>query len=148
MLSFRLSDSPLCSYALSREKNKCQLIYATAHGMALSSEVAILNHTTPEHTTLPLSANGRPLLWFDSNWDRNNEPDMTAPRGMFCAVLSAIPPVVVKTGRTQPMRARDGEEREAVEVELLLHEDQLSRQCWSCGRCETETDGQSWRMPR
>jgi hypothetical protein len=148
MLIFHSSDAPLCYYALSREKNKYQLVYATANGMASSREVAILNHTTPEDAALTLSANGHPLLWFDSNWDRNNAPNMVAPRGMLSAVLAAEPPVIRKTGRTQPMHGRDGEEREAVEVELLLSEDQLSYRCWSCGHYETETDVQSGRMTR
>jgi hypothetical protein len=59
---------------------------------------------------------------------------------MHSIVLAAMPPVLAKTGRTQPMRERNGEEREAVEVELLLSEDQLSHKCWSCGHNETHVD--------
>jgi hypothetical protein len=148
MLIFQSSDATFFSYAISREKNKYQLVFAAAYGMAPSREVAILNYTTPEDATRPLSANGRPLLWFDSDWDRYNKPDITAPRGILSTVLTATPPVIVKTGRTQPMRGRDGEEREAVEVELLLGEDQLSHKCWNCGHYETDTDVQSERMAR
>jgi hypothetical protein len=50
------------------------------------------------------------------------------PRGMLSAMLATEPPVIKKPGRTQPMRGRDGEEREpgALEVELLLSEDLTS----------------------
>jgi hypothetical protein len=140
MLIFHSSDFSFLSYAISREKQKYQLVFAPAYGMVPGRDVAILNYTTPDDAILPRSANGRPLLWFDSNWDRNNQPDMTAPRGMLSVVLTARPPVIAKTGRTRPMRGRDGQEREAVEVELLLSEDQLSHQCWSCGRFESDTD--------
>jgi hypothetical protein len=148
MLIFHSEDAPLFLYAISRQKRKYQLVYAPAYGMASSREVAILNHTTPEDAALSLSANGRPLFWLDSDWDRENEPSISAPRGMHSLVLAAMPPVIVKTGRTRPMRERNGEEREAVEVELLLSEDQLSHQCWSCGHYETDVDIMWARMPR
>jgi hypothetical protein len=61
-------------------------------------------------------------------------------QGMHSLVLAAISPVIVKTGRTRPIRERNGEGCEAVEVELLLSEDQLSHQCWSCGHYETDVD--------
>jgi hypothetical protein len=132
----------------SRKKNKYRLVFAPAYGMVPGRDVAILNYTTSDAATLPTSTCGRPLLWFDSDWDRYNKPDITAPRGILSTVLAATPPVIAMTGRTQPMRGRDGEEREAVEVELLLSEDQLSHQCWSCGHYETDTDVQSGRMAR
>jgi hypothetical protein len=148
MLIFHSSDFSFFSYAISREKQKYQLVFAPAYGMVPGRDVAILNYTTPDEAVLPRSARGRPLLWFDSNWDRNNAPNMTAPRGILSVVLTAMPPVIAKTGRTQPMRGRDGEEREAVEVELLLSEDQLSHKCWSCGRFESDTDILVGRMAR
>jgi hypothetical protein len=148
MLIFHSEADPLFVYAISRKKHHYQLVYARAYGMAPSREVAILNYTTPEDAALPLSACGRPLLWFDSDWERYNEPMIGAPREMFSIVLAAVPPVIAKTGRTQPMRGPNGEEREAVEVELLLSEDQLSHRCWSCGNFETDTDIKWARMPR
>jgi hypothetical protein len=148
MLILHSEDAPFFLYAISRQKHKYLLVYAPAYGMAPSREVSALNYTTPEDAALARSANGRPLLWFDSSWDRQNGPSINAPRGMFSFVLAAVPPMIAKTGRTQLMRGRDGEEREAVEVELLLSEDQLSHQCWSCGHYESETDIQWTRMQR
>jgi hypothetical protein len=148
MLIFHSEEDPLFVYAISRKKHHYQLVYARAYGMAPSREVAILNYTTPEDAALPLSANGRPLLWFDSDWERCNEASIGGPREIFSIVLSAMPTVIAKTGRTQPMRGPKGEEREAVEVELLLSEDQLSHQCWSCGHYETDSDIMWARMPR
>jgi hypothetical protein len=148
MLIFHSQDASFFAYAISREKRKYLLVFASAYGMIPLREVAILNYTTPDDAVLPRSVNGRPLLWFDSSWDRHNAPDMTAPRGMLSAVLAAIPPVIAKTGRTRPMHGRDGEEREAVEVELLLREDQLSHKCWSCAHFETDTDILVGRMTR
>jgi hypothetical protein len=148
MLIFHSSDFTFYAYAISRKKNKYRLVFAPAYGMVPGRDVAILNYTTSDVATLPTSTCGRPLLWFDSDWDRYNKPDITAPRGILSTVLAATPPVIAMTGRTQPMRGRDGEEREAVEVELLLSEDQLSHQCWSCGHYETDTDVQSGRMAR
>jgi hypothetical protein len=148
MIVFHSGDASFFAYAISPEERKYLLVFAPAYGMIPLREVAILNYTTPDNAVLPRSVNGLPLLWFDSSWDRHNAPDMTAPRGMLSAVLAGIPPVIAKTGRIRPMHGRDGEECEAVEVELLLREDQLSHKCWSCGHFEADTDIHVGRMTR
>jgi hypothetical protein len=67
MLIFHSEEDLLFVYAISRKKHHYQLVYARAYGMASSRKVAILNYTTPEDDALPLSTNGRPLLWPDSD---------------------------------------------------------------------------------
>jgi hypothetical protein len=66
---------------------------------------------------------------------------------MVRALLDAEPPVVQKTGRTRAT-AINGGDREAVEIELLVDEDDLSRCCYYCGALETTSDVRDGRMER
>jgi hypothetical protein len=131
------------SYAIARKSpNTYILAYARAYGMAASREVAILNAFTPRSNsapTLPLSASGKPLIWIDTDLDRDAR-NLGPEGGVLKALLAAEPPVIQSTGRTRGMHMTEGGLRDAGEVELLLTEDELARVCWYCSAIETETD--------
>ena len=75
-------------------------------------------------------------MWLDADLDRN----FGASEGVFAAPKAADPQVIQPTGRTQRMYAKQGGERDAHEVELILDEDQLVCCCWCCNTLEVDTD--------
>ena len=112
------------------------VIFARAYGMAETRVYAVLNVSTPRSTIPTFSASGRPLIWLDADLDRN----FGAPGDVLVALKAADTQVIQPTGRTQRMHAKQGGEREAHEVELILDEDRLARCCWYCDALEVDTD--------
>ncbi|KAH9921556.1 uncharacterized protein BXZ73DRAFT_51798 [Epithele typhae] len=122
-----------------RKPNTFLVVFSRAYGMASSRTYAVLNVSTPAAAPASLSPQGRPLIWLDSDLDR--DPRNLGPsKGVLAALLAAEPPVVRATGRTQRMHAAEGGERDAHEVEVLLAGDQLARCCWYCGASELNDD--------
>ena len=112
------------------------IIFARAYGMAATREYAVLNTSTSRSTVPALSAAGHPLMWLDADLDRN----FGASEGVFAALKTADAQIIQPTGRTQRIYAKQGGERDAHEVELILDEDQLARCCWCCDTLEVDTD--------
>ncbi len=92
------------------------LVFARAYGMADTRVYAILNTSTPRSIVLANSAAGHPLIWPDSDLDRN----FGAPGDVLAALKASDTQVIQPAGRTQRMHAKQGGEREAHEVELIL----------------------------
>ena len=122
-----------------KSPNTYLLILARAYGMAATRTYAVLNVSTPRSAPPALSAEGRPLIWLDTDLDRDPR-QLGPPGGVLAALQGAEPPVVRVTGRTQRMRAAEGGEREAHEVELLVDDEQIGRCCWYCGDVELASD--------
>ncbi|KAI1785842.1 hypothetical protein LXA43DRAFT_1036119 [Ganoderma leucocontextum] len=115
------------------------LILARAYGMAATRVHAVLNSSTPSSTIPASSATGHPLIWLDTDLDR--DPRNLGPaEGVLAALKAAETQVVQPTGRVQRMHGEEGGERDAHEVELMLDEDQLARCCWYCAALEVDTD--------
>ncbi len=115
------------------------LILARAYGMAASRVYAVLNSSTPSSTIPASSAAGHPLIWVDTDLDRDPR-NLGPPEGVLAALKAADVQVVQPTGRVQRMHAKEGGERDAYEVELMLDEDQFARCCWYCDALETDVD--------
>ena len=108
------------------------LVLPVPSGFIDNRQIAVLNYSTP-----PSSAPSPPRFWFDSDYDRKPDPFSS----LLSALLVAEPkPPIKLTGHTQRMSAELGGEREAVEVELLLTEEELAKACYYCGEVETEWD--------
>ena len=115
------------------------LILARAYGMAATRVFAVLNSSTPSSTVAASSADGHPLIWLDTDLDRDPR-NLGPPEGVLAALKAADAQVVKPTGRVQRMHAKEGGERDAHELELVLSEDQLARCCWYCDALETDVD--------
>lgn len=128
-------------HAITRKNgNQYSLVLSKPSGFIYNREISRLNVSTPPSTTaLPLSSEGRPLIWLDCSTDRGYRG---IPNGALAALLAADPrPPVRLTGRTQRMAPPAGadlesDEREVQEVELLLTEDELLHSCYYCGALE------------
>lgn len=137
MFVFQCERLSAFQWAIAR-KNDSQywFVLATPPGLIYDRKVAHLNYSTPsEPHPPPLSLKGRPYFWFDSSWDRG----VTAGPPLLSTLLSAEPrPPLRLTGSTQKMSIEGtlGGDREAVEVELLLSEDELCHVCYYCGKFE------------
>lgn len=126
--------------------NHYLLIWAKGNGQLASRVFTELNVSTgsSEADVPQLSADGYPLIWFDSSIDR--DPRNLAPAGgTLAALLAARPPVLRLTGRKRLMSAPEGGEREAQEAEILLKEDELARVCSYCGLLESKTEEKRWQ---
>jgi hypothetical protein len=127
-------------YALVRKPgNQFSLIFTRGAGMAADREGAVLNFSTPPSDQPVLSADRHPIIWLDSDIDRD-ERNLGPPGGMLAALLAADPPVIRATGRTKVIHASMGGERDVSEVEVLLAEEDLARVCYYCGSMETVYD--------
>lgn len=115
------------------------LILARAYGMAETRVYAVLNSSTPSSTVPASSPTGHPLIWLDTDLDRDPR-HLGPPEGVLAALMAADSQVVRPTGRVQRMHGKEGGERDAHEVELMLEEDQLARCCWYCNILETDVD--------
>ncbi|KAF8903923.1 hypothetical protein CPB84DRAFT_1773713 [Gymnopilus junonius] len=128
-------------YSIARKpNNQYLLIFGRAYGMVDTREVAILNYTTQRSEKIQLSADNHPLIWLDSDVDRDERDFVRTPGGMLAALEAAEPPIIRPTGRVRKMRAEKGGEREAAEVEILLSEEDLGRICYYCRMMETVSD--------
>ncbi|KAK7055218.1 hypothetical protein R3P38DRAFT_3385341 [Favolaschia claudopus] len=132
--------------ALARDGPKWLLVTPKGNGFLETRHLAHLNHsTTPtssNSSSNSTSAEGRPCFWFDSDWDRKPHPWSD----LLAALLSIEPkPPLRRTGRTQNMSmpAEEGGEREAVEVEVLLDEEELCHVCFYCGDLDTNRVGEA-----
>nr|VWO95085.1 Nonribosomal peptide synthetase 1 (EC [Ganoderma boninense] len=142
MLIFTTPDVAKGSFKLAiarKSPGKYLLILARAYGMAETRVFAVLNSSTPSSTIAASSASGHPLIWLDTDLDRDPR-NLAPPRGVLGALQAADPPVIKLTGRVQRMHAKEGGERDAHEVEIVLSEDQLARCCWYCDALETDID--------
>lgn len=113
------------------------LILARAYGMAATRVHAVLNVSTPRSTVSAFSPSNHPLIWLDSDLDRDPR---NLVQGILAALKAADKEVLRPTGRVQRMRAEEGGDRDAHQVELVLTEDQLARCCWYCDALEVDTD--------
>lgn len=124
--------------AIARHENGLySLVLPKTSGFVHSRQMAHLNYSTPPTLASVLHApNGRPCFWFDSDWDRKPSP----LSDLLPALTSAHPrPPLRPTGRKQKMTA-EGVERVALEVELLLDEEELVSVCYYCGELESVWD--------
>ncbi|KAJ7635853.1 hypothetical protein B0H17DRAFT_1149650 [Mycena rosella] len=120
---------------LARDGPKWLLVTPKGNGFLETRQLAHLNHSSE---TVTYSEAKRPCFWFDSDWDRQPQPWSD----LLAALLAIEPKAPLKgTGRTQKMSAEVGGERKAVEVEVMLDEDELCKVCYYCGDFETDRLG-------
>ncbi|KAJ7678085.1 hypothetical protein DFH06DRAFT_1033621 [Mycena polygramma] len=122
---------------LARDGTKWLLVTPKGNGFLESRQLAHLNYSSTSEAATT-SSEHRPCFWFDSDWDRQPQPWSD-----LLAALLAIEPKgpLRRTGRTRKMSADMGGEREAVEVEVMLDEDELCKARRACGEFETERLG-------
>jgi hypothetical protein len=135
MVDFTMPAETSClQFCISRKPpHTYRLMFARAYGMAVSREVLELNPSTPIDAPPALSPRGRPLVWIEEDGGHQS-----FRQGYAAALARADYPIVARTGRTRRVRRYSGGEVEAVEVEILLDEDQLSRGCRHCDDTELE----------
>ncbi|KAJ6466808.1 hypothetical protein C8R45DRAFT_1020199 [Mycena sanguinolenta] len=116
---------------LARDGTKWLLVTPKGNGFMETRQLAHLNHSaTSTSGAITSSEAKRPCFWFDSDWDRRPQPWSD----LLAALLAIEPKAPLRrTGRTQKMTAELGRERDAVEVEVMLDEDELCRVCFYCG---------------
>ena len=137
-----------------RDGSEFQLILSRSTGFLPSQEFAKLNSSTARFQPLTFSKEGNPTIWLDVDYERDPR-GFTDPGSILGAMLEAEPRVPVRlTGRKKIVKG-DGEgkktgwaqdEREIVEVELLLEEDELARCCYYCGSPENDWDRNTGRF--
>lgn len=128
-------------HAITRKNgNQYSLVLSKPSGFIYDREISRLNvSTSPSTTPLPLSSEGRPLIWMDCSTDRGYRG---IPNGALTALLAADPrPPIKLTGRIQRMSPPasvdlEDDERDVQEVELLLSEDELLHSCYYCSALE------------
>ncbi|KAJ7135494.1 hypothetical protein C8R43DRAFT_1021272 [Mycena crocata] len=124
---------------LAHDGSKWLLVTPKGNGFLETRQLAHLNHSTAPSDAITSSDAGRPCFWFDSDWDRRPQPWSD----LLSALLTIEPkPPIQRTGRTQKMSAEMGGEREAVEVEMMLAEEELCKVCCYCGSFEIDRLGE------
>jgi len=127
IFTFRSRHSAFIELSLSRQGSQWFLTYPRAYGMVSYTGQRI-------HSRLNVAASDiaeRPrCFWFNSHW---LQEDTTAhPLNIL---LESNPPAIRPTGRTR-LEKRQGivgrEEIECAEMEVLVPEDGLLRQCYYC----------------
>ncbi|KAK7683493.1 hypothetical protein QCA50_013327 [Cerrena zonata] len=123
-----------------KDGSEFHLILSRSTGFTPTQQFARLNSTSPRFQPLTLSKEGRPCIWLDVDYER--DPREFANQGAILeALLEAQPRAPIRlTGRKRTMSGVGGE-REAVEVEVMLEEDELARCCYYCGSPENDWDG-------
>ncbi|KAF7369121.1 hypothetical protein MVEN_00239300 [Mycena venus] len=123
---------------IARDGTKWLLVTPKGNGFLETRQLALLNHSTQTSETITWSEVKRPCFWFDSDWDRQPQPWSD----LLAALLAIEPKVPLRrTGRTKKMIAELGGEREAVEVEVTMDEDELCKVCFYCGDFESNRLG-------
>lgn len=133
---FKVFDAPALvpgvDFGIARSpRGRYAVVFAKGNGMLESRRFSALH----AEDAAELSADGRPLIWFDAAIDRDPR-NLGPPGGTLAALLAATPPVIRLTGRTR------GETRE---VEILLAEDELARVCGSCWAVEAKSEERRWQ---
>ncbi|KAJ7883450.1 hypothetical protein B0H14DRAFT_3432902 [Mycena olivaceomarginata] len=125
---------------LARDGSKWLLVTPKGNGFLETRQLAHLNHSTasPDAAAITWSDGNRPCFWFDSDWDRQPQPWSD----LLEALLTIEPKAPLRrTGRTQRMTAELGGERDAVEVEVMVDEDELCKVCFYCGDFDSDRLG-------
>ncbi|KAJ7173816.1 hypothetical protein C8R46DRAFT_123818 [Mycena filopes] len=124
---------------VARDGSKWLLVTPKGNGFLETRQLAHLNHSTTSEAAATWSETNRPCFWFDSDWDRRPQPWSD----LLAAMLTIQPKAPIRrTGRTQKMTAELGGERDAVEVEVMVDEDELCKVCYYCGDLEIDRLGE------
>ncbi|KAJ7678699.1 hypothetical protein B0H17DRAFT_102366 [Mycena rosella] len=127
-------------FVVARDDNHYYLVFSRAYyGHCPTRIMGDFNPTTagdePNH--LP---NGHPYIWLEP--PSGGEAGVPQLQKLISQLLTAEPRAPIRlTGRKRRMRGIDeGERAEAVEIVIMLSEEEFAHCCYYCGRPE-ETDG-------